>query len=493
METQLHRQIDALVDQLREELHQKAEQWSATRTPEDTMTLEQELPTLLNAFHTEVIGIVLESVHRDEVFVTESQAQAWKQGLRNVEWREVSVRTLGGGEVRIETPYAARRRKKVGRRRKVGKRGRGGSGDYPVLRWLGIVGRATPMLLAEVARQVADGPSEAEAQERLAGRGIVLDTKTMRRYVRDLGNIALWQRQAMAASPDPAGERHPGPLAGKRVVIAPDGGRLRTRVNRKGRRRAKTGRHGFTPEWREPKMVTIYTIDQRGRKQREGEVIYDATLHSADEIFDLLILHLKRLGAAEADRLIIVGDGAPWIWNRTEKLREALGLEPERVVEIIDWAHAIGKLTKPAEVGLTDRARRQQWLKRMRRALKRGNVEQVVEALLALERHNDEEDDIRKAVDYFREHQERMRYAQFRANGFPIGSGAVESGIRRIVNLRMKGAGIFWLPENAERLLLLRCQIKMGRWLAFIESILSQWAINLSVSLAEVAQLFGRT
>ena len=99
-----------------------------------------------------------------------------------------SYQTLGGEEIRISTPYATAKLWSVGRPRK--KRGKGGSGDYPVLRRLGIVGRATPALLAELNRQVTDGPSEKEAQQRLATRGIVLDTKTIRRYVRDFAGIA---------------------------------------------------------------------------------------------------------------------------------------------------------------------------------------------------------------------------------------------------------------------------------------------------------------
>ncbi len=65
---------------------------------------------------------------------------------------------------------------------------------------------------------------------------------------------------------------------------------------------------------------------------------------------------------------------------------------------------------------------------------------------------------------YFRSRMHLMRYDELRRDGLPIGTGAVESAIRRIVNLRMKGPGIFWTPENAERILYLRCRAKAGRW-----------------------------
>ena len=57
-----------------------------------------------------------------------------------------------------------------------------------------------------------------------------------------------------------------------------------------------------------------------------------------------------------------------------------------------------------------------------------------------------------------------MNYADIRQKGLPIGSGAMESAIRRVVNLRLKGASIYWLRENVEAMLLLRSYFKAGRW-----------------------------
>jgi hypothetical protein len=66
--------------------------------------------------------------------------------------------------------------------------------------------------------------------------------------------------------------------------------------------------------------------------------------------------------------------------------------------------------------------------------------------------------------EYFANRQAQMQYAALKKAGVPIGSGAVESAMRRIVNLRLKGNGIFWRKDNAEHVLLLRCYAKAGRW-----------------------------
>ena len=65
---------------------------------------------------------------------------------------------------------------------------------------------------------------------------------------------------------------------------------------------------------------------------------------------------------------------------------------------------------------------------------------------------------------YFEERKDRMRYDVYRRRGIPLGSGAVESAIRRVINLRLKGPSIFWRKENAERVLHMRCYLKAGRW-----------------------------
>ncbi len=77
---------------------------------------------------------------------------------------------------------------------------------------------------------------------------------------------------------------------------------------------------------------------------------------------------------------------------------------------------------------------------------------------------------------YFISNTASINYRFFRRMGIPIGSGAIESAIRRVVNLRLKGAGIFWIKENAEGLLHLRCQLKSGNWDAFYKTTIENLA-----------------
>ena len=137
-----------------------------------------------------------------------------------------------------------------------------------------------------------------------------------------------------------------------------------------------------------------------------------------------------------------------------------------------------------AKVGLPE-LKQHPWFKRMRTFLKQGNVRTIIAALQELDQRHDTDEVIRTTMQYFQTHEARMQYQSFRAEGLPIGSGSIESGVRRIVNLRLKGASIFWRPENAEEILYLRCQIKSGRWVQLVKAVLTQWASDMTISLTQ--------
>ncbi len=69
---------------------------------------------------------------------------------------------------------------------------------------------------------------------------------------------------------------------------------------------------------------------------------------------------------------------------------------------------------------------------------------------------------LKKLKDYFADHS-KFQYNTFRNNGLPTGSGTVESAIRRVINLRIKGAGMFWKRKNAEKIIFLRSLVLTGK------------------------------
>jgi len=335
-------------------------------------------------------------------------------------------------------------------------------GLYPALAALGIGFGATPAVVDEICYQMSASDSTQAARQALARRGLDLGQKPTLRLTNQVSRRAAAQRnewlQRVLADPPT-----PGTMAGKRVAIATDGGRLRLRIPKPGRRRA-TGHHGFDAPWREPKHLVIYVLDDDGKVDRTFRPIYDATLDDADAISDMLVGYLASLGAHEARALVILGDGARWIWDRAADLVERVGIEATRVTEVVDWSHAAAVLHAIADIPAKWPVwRRKLWEQDARDLLHAGNIDALASMIdaLAVGRRAKE---VRKHKGYFTGNAKRMQYATFEAAKLPTGSGAVESALRQVVNLRMKGAGKFWDERNAQGMLLLRSYLKAGRF-----------------------------
>lgn len=336
---------------------------------------------------------------------------------------------------------------------------------------LGIHERLTPAFAGIVAREVVKGSLD-EAQVSLRLRGVDRDRKSIRRVVRVVSQRALaYQKRLMQSGSSPS--KPAWDLRGKRIGIFVDGGKVRTR-KKKRRRRRQSGGKSFAADWMEPRVIAICELDEKGRKRRRGYVRYDATITNADEVFERLTSILRELGAAEARQWVIGGDGAKWIWlDRVSKLVNALRYDSERVVEVVDFYHAVGYLSEFAShrTGWSE-IDRKACVKRMKRRLRKGDVEAIIEEMksMCLGRHAKK---MNKVVRRFQRNKDRMRYASFRQVGIPCGSGVVESAVRRIVNLRLKGAGIFWKEATAEGLLHLRARYLSGDWDAYMVQILA--------------------
>jgi hypothetical protein len=254
-------------------------------------------------------------------------------------------------------------------------------------------------------------------------------------------------------------------LAGKRVRVSLDGGRVRTRRRRRGRKTAK-GRHGFSTPWREPRLLVSDVLDAQGRPDRLRLPLYDVLLGDAEAVWALLIGSLRLLGAAYADVVECIADGAEWMWHRVERLRTQAEIPASKLVEVLDFSHASPYLYATIATGRSlSKAQCQALYKRVRHALrhKADGVEMVLEELHALATTRRRKA-ITRAVGSLATHAHRMRYVTLEARKLPIGSGQVESAVRRVVNLRFKAPGSFWREPTVSGLMHLRAAFKAGRW-----------------------------
>ena len=298
--------------------------------------------------------------------------------------------------------------------------------------------------------------SLAEARDVLAERGARIAIKVLRRITYRFSQRARLTQRLQGLCFEET-------VAGRRVVVSMDGGRIRLKENKRGRKTAK-GRSRYNGAWREPKLFIIYVVNADGKMERSFMPVMDANIRGPDALFALLRSYLGQLGITEAERVLFVADGARWIWNRISALVHGLGLKSEQVYEMIDFYHAVEHQGKVAGLRQSWTARQRTiWIRKHRKLLGQGQVERVIDAVKEICRGRNSKG-IRTERDYFVRNIARMAYARVRALKLPIGSGSVESAIRRVVNLRLKGPCIFWCKENAEAILLLRCYWKAGRW-----------------------------
>jgi len=258
-------------------------------------------------------------------------------------------------------------------------------------------------------------------------------------------------------------------LAGKRVFISLDGGRTRTRVylpelNKKGTH------HKFETPWKEPKMLVINILDKEGKNDRHTLPVYDVAFGD-DEVVEVLRQYLSALHVEQAEVVQIAADGAPWIWNRVKPMLLALEVPEEKIVETVDFYHAVENLNKaigfiPLQA-IKDQPNTAQTLKKM---LWKGKIKNIVTKFKELCPHWDNQtcDTI---LGYFIKNEKRMKYQQFKEQNLPCGSGSMESAIRRVICLRFKCPSSFWKLDNLEGMIFLRSVLLAKRWDIFINNL----------------------
>ena len=397
---------------------------------------------------------IQEAVDSDDLKEKADQlVQSMPLKLKNQGRRLVSIQTSRGEPVKVAAPYFNRKKRR--KRKKKEKIAHEGS-FYPRLLLQGVYDHCTPSMSSEVSMLVAMLSSFEETSRIFKDRGVCLGVNTIRRIA---------QRYAGRAKIAQGIEQYPvsDTLSQRRVIISTDGGRIRIRKNKRGPR-TKKNRRRYTTHWREPKLVMVYTVDVNGKMDRNFIPVIEGTLKGPDAVFGLLRYHLSQLNISAADKILFVADGARWIWNRIPELIKSLGLSGSNVCELVDFYHAVEHLAKAADFKKNwKRSEKKRWVKKHRHLLLKGHTEQVIAAIKALCRGRNSKD-ISRELNYFVRNQHRMQYGEISELKFPIGSGAMESAIRRVVNLRMKGAGIYWLEKTAEAMLMLRSYYKAGRW-----------------------------
>lgn len=210
-------------------------------------------------------------------------------------------------------------------------------------------------------------------------------------------------------------------------------------------------------EWREVKVLAVGTVVADGDDGvTTTDLSYLARLADHERFGREALAELHRRGTLAAPTVVAVQDGAEWIQG-------FLDLHVPTAVRVLDFAHAAGYLGQAAQAAFgAGTAPVSEWLATWLHELKHGDPDRVLAALEALA-VSDARDE---ALRYLRARRDQVRYATFRAAGYPIGSGCVESAAKLLVQARLCGAGMHWAERHVDPLLGLRTVLAPGRWTA---------------------------
>lgn len=239
------------------------------------------------------------------------------------------------------------------------------------------------------------------------------------------------------------------------VVVAADGAHAPTRPQTA--RNEKRGKR----TWQEVKGFRLYLLDPHDR------IVHLASWHQIQDVQSIkraLGVVAQRIDPATV-RIVLVGDGADWVWN-------AMVEHFPHARQVLDFYHCFEHLyvVAHAQYGQATLAARQ-WAETAMVRLGEGELDQLLGQLTRLDpRDATAKEEIRKLVGYLTHHKDRIRYFADLEDGYPIGSGGIESANKYICHTRLKRPGATWVRGMGNAMLRVRCALYNGTFESVFEN-----------------------
>ena len=325
------------------------------------------------------------------------------------------------------------------------------SGHYPFDDRLGLVGRYTPAAANEMARYAVSHPYKdaAEAFSRCHAFKVSPDT------IREIVGM-LYDESSAFAKGSGGGERDACDEKAGIVCVMADGTGMPMRRECLKGAKGKDGR----ARTREVKAGAIFVASKTKDNEPHRDLdttTYVATTHRREKFGKYLRSEFDRRFSREPDTVLYITDGGKWLHSIHES-------EFPFAVEILDVYHAVEHL-KPLLAGLGIKENSKEWKYRHHywsECIKAGKVQNVLDYIWKNMRARLGKDAMRE-YKYYRSNAGRMKYDEYRANGWFIGSGVIESGCKTVIGQRFKQSGMIWSLKGAKALLPLRTLYKSNR------------------------------
>jgi hypothetical protein len=223
---------------------------------------------------------------------------------------------------------------------------------------------------------------------------------------------------------------------------------------------------------REVKVCAIWSAESRDAeglpRRDEGSVSYSAAIETAArrdtdsqpaEFTQRVEREAQRRGFTQATRQVVIGDGAPWIWNLADELFP-------QALQIVDRYHVKEHLRQVAKALYGQAEAAPQWAERRHQELDSGRWQSLTRALA---RQSVRAPEARACLQYLERNRQRMRYPEFHAQGLCTSSGVLEAGCKVVVGSRLKRSGMHWTVRGSNAIIALRCHKLSGRFEDFWE------------------------
>ena len=328
----------------------------------------------------------------------------------------------------------------------------GEQGHCPADAGLALEGSFTPALSRLLCRSAAQSSYQEASRDLFEYGGIQVCDRQIQRWVQEIAPaVRPWLQTQPVKSTEAL------------MYICPDGTGVPMRKDE------LIGRKGKQPDGsaktREVKLGCVFLqteVDEKGHPVRqEASTSYVGTFEPAAEFGLLLRQEAQRRGIAHATKVILIGDGAAWIW-------ELARINFSGAILILDFYHALQHLHALVDA-LWDKDSQEgkKPIKRWKRWLLKDKAAQIVQEARAQLKRCLDTAKAEKEIGYLENNLDRMTYGTFRKAGYFIGSGVVEAGCKTVVGKRMKCSGMFWSEEGGQGILDLRCALLSDRLDAF--------------------------
>lgn len=249
-----------------------------------------------------------------------------------------------------------------------------------------------------------------------------------------------------------------------RLYVEMDGVMARLRRDSVPMEKAEQERGGDV--YREVKVGAVF-VAEPGPERSElvpgvfvdtpGPIHYTARRTTAEDFAPQLYALAHASGVARATQVVVLGDGAKWIWRLAEE-------QFPGAIHIVDEYHARQHVWEVARAAFIEAsAMREAWAKTVIAHLSAGQIEEVIAAIERLPPLAPDPGKARSVLEieaeYFRSNAERMRYPVFRAQGMHLGSGIAEAACKTVVSTRAKRSGMRWTPDGLDAILALRTAV----------------------------------